>query len=84
MKLIKNKKQLVFVVLAVIVTLVIGTVLFMTNRESSSAPPGMREVSSYNANGICQAINDPECGYCPNKPVDGKCYVKKGELEQYQ
>lgn len=79
MKLPKNKK-LIYTSLLLIVLIII----FLVMKNSTSGPDGMRQVKSYDPNGICQAINNPECGYCPNTPIDGKCYVKDGELEQYR
>lgn len=81
MKLIKNKKLLYVSLVLLTLTFII---IFFVTKNSTSTPNGMRQVKSYDPNGICLAVNNPECGYCPNTPVDGKCYVKKGELEQYR
>lgn len=45
---------------------------------------GMREVTSFKADGICLNTTDPACGYCPGDVTDGKCYVRYGELKQYK
>ena len=78
---LKNRK---LIVLFVLVLSLIGAVLVFINRQSSGTLIGMREVKSYDANGRCLAANYPPCGYCPNEPVNEKCYVKKGELEDYR
>jgi hypothetical protein len=78
----KNKKLLALVLLSFLV-LIIGA-LFFVMKDSAGAPAGMREVKSYDPNGLCQSAIDPECGNCPNTTIEGKCYVNKGELEQYR
>lgn len=83
MKFPQNKKLLILVILLLLAVLLLGTI-FIVLKGLGGTPLGMRQVKSYNPNGICLSADNPECGYCPNKPVDNKCYVKHGELLQYQ
>ncbi len=82
MELLKNRKPIILA--TSLLALTITALLFFVMGYLARAPEGMRQVEGFDANGICLAINNPECGYCPNKLIDGKCFVKKGELEQYQ
>lgn len=43
------------------------------------ATRGLSVVANYKWDGICMAIT-PECGYCPGKTIDKKCYVNPDNL----
>jgi hypothetical protein len=46
---------------------------------------GMRQVKSFKVDGVCLPTTDPKCGYCPGEVIDNsKCYVKPGELKEYE
>lgn len=81
-----SKKNKIALIVTLVVLLVVILLLrpFMNDAPiMNDAPKGMRQVESYNANGVCDAINNPECGYCPGEVKEDKCYVRQGELEQY-
>jgi hypothetical protein len=65
-----------------VLVLVVGMILLL-HRNSDPRLKGLRQVKSYSAGGICQSVNDPECGYCPGTIIDNKCYVKKGAFKKY-
>ena len=77
----KHKSFYLIVIPAVLIVLAIA-IAFM-NRGGTSAPAGMREIKSYNPHGLCHALM-PECGICPGKVTDEKCYVAKGTYKQYE
>lgn len=84
MKLLKNRKRTILPIFIVLIIALVAALYFI-NENSNIAPKGMRQVKSFNANGICLAINNPECGYCPGKVIDEQCFVDKDKsvLEQY-
>lgn len=75
----KQKRNLMIVILL----LILSSIILLITIRRDTAPPGMREISSYNVEGICAAIM-PECGLCPGERIEDKCYVKKGSYEQYE
>lgn len=83
MRLSLNKKQPVYILITVLTVCMLVLVVALS-QNSTRVPSGMRQVKSYNPKGLCLAVDDPECGYCPEEPIYDKCYVKQGELEQYR
>lgn len=82
MKSLSKKTKLVFLISVIV--LVGGSLLIVLSQlVKNDAPKGMRQVKSFDANGICLALNNPECGYCPGEVKQDKCYVKQGTLDQY-
>lgn len=70
-------------ILILLAALCIFTLFRLGSTNTSSTPPGMREVKSYNSGiTLCQALI-PECGVCPGEVVKHKCFVPKGYYEQY-
>ena len=82
MKLLKNKKIIALLAFVLIMIALVATLTIITS-NTSNAPKGMRQVKSYVHHGVCEAVNDPECGYCPGTVIDEECFVNKGVLEQY-
>jgi hypothetical protein len=82
---VKRKQTLEIAILALII-IVFGAVLLIRHRNNSGLQDtsGLRQVKSWNPHGVCQSINDPACGSCPESIViNNKCYVKKGDYSQY-
>ncbi|MGZ6005668.1 MAG: hypothetical protein ACXWLH_06010 [Candidatus Saccharimonadales bacterium] len=74
-----GKRRLIFTAVATGVLLLLAAAYALIASNGSSK----REIKSFNPNGVCQSITNPECGYCPGSVTDGKCYVKKGTFSQY-
>ena len=83
MKSFSNKSKKFRIVSLLIFFAIVGILLLSPSRHMNKATQGMRQVKSYEADGICLAIDNPECGYCPGEVEEGKCYVKQGVLEQF-
>jgi hypothetical protein len=74
-----KRPQIITFTVLVLTILVLGTAFFIRSQDNT----GLRQIKSYNTNGVCQSVNDPACGNCPGKITDDKCYVKKGTFDQY-
>lgn len=79
MKSLSKKHKIVLLFCSVVFVVAIALIVRTLNSTSS----GRRQVKSYDPNGICLAVNNPECGYCPGEVVDNKCFVEKDQLQQY-
>jgi hypothetical protein len=70
-------------VLLIVVVVIVGGIFIWMNANGIRL--GMRQVKSFKVDGVCLPTTDPKCGYCPGDVVDNsKCYVKYGELKEYE
>jgi hypothetical protein len=74
------KKYRISIISAAVLILVVAATIFAVGDQDSS---GLRQIKSYDPDGICQSITDPECGNCPGTITNDTCYVEQGTFEQY-